>query len=126
MRACVYQPCGIDALQPAPRNGTGFSSNVIVNAAFADAGTGAGVGVGVGVIVDDGFPQAPTTPIVIANRPTAAALREWTLVARADGGSIASPVSVTVDPRTELARRLRGRRWGRAERARRTRRGHIR
>ena len=38
MRALVYQPCGVEALQPVVRYGTGVSLNVTVNAGALGVG----------------------------------------------------------------------------------------
>ena len=45
-RTAVYQPAGVEKLQPVLLNGTGFSPKVAVSAAVLGAGGGVGVGVG--------------------------------------------------------------------------------
>jgi hypothetical protein len=44
IRAAVYQPCGVEALHPVLRNGTGFSSNVTANEELGDGGVVGPVG----------------------------------------------------------------------------------
>ena len=61
----MYQPCGVEKLQPVVRNGTGFCSNAAVN---TDVVAGVGVCVGAGDVDPFEQPQSTSTIVVTAKR----------------------------------------------------------
>ena len=61
----MYQPCGVEKLQPVLLNGTGFCSNAAVK---TDVVAGVGVGAGAGDVEPFEQPHSTSTIVVRAKR----------------------------------------------------------